>query len=128
LARKYRHKYSETPNIEGSFTKSDLSININTSSGEPGTPGYNRGSQHENSSVDSSANIIRQLGDAFKNLPSLRGDNQVTENCSICFLTMQLRKLKRLKCEHLVHYRCIKEWIMNGRSVCPVCSENIQLV
>lgn len=126
MARKYRYKYSDTPEIDGDYTKSEDSINIRTIPEEPRSVGGIHGYLFDNNRLVGSDSLIRQLENAFKSLKSLTGDEQISENCSICFLAMKLRKLKKLKCEHLFHYRCIKEWIFAECSACPVCSESIQ--
>lgn len=61
----------------------------------------------------------------FKAMPSIIGASDLSENCSICFLTMKDKKLKVFSCEHLVHYKCCKEWIAAERTACPQCTTSI---
>jgi hypothetical protein len=47
-------------------------------------------------------------------------DNISTKNpCSICLLEL-IKDIKKLKCEHNFHKKCIDEWI-NTNNVCPLC-------
>ena len=47
-------------------------------------------------------------------------DNISTKNpCSICLLELN-KDIKKLKCEHNFHKKCIDEWI-NTNNVCPLC-------
>ena len=60
-----------------------------------------------------------------RGLPSIEENKDILENCSIFFSSMTLTKLKTLKCKHLVHFKCFKDWIMAGGDKCPICSEDI---
>jgi hypothetical protein len=47
-------------------------------------------------------------------------DNISTKNpCSICLLELN-KDIKKLKCKHNFHKKCIDEWI-NTNNVCPLC-------
>lgn len=44
-------------------------------------------------------------------------ENVVSKNCSIC--KQKVTKQKTLKCNHAVHYKCLKS------AECPTCGQNI---
>ena len=44
--------------------------------------------------------------------------------CSICLEDVEVYRRKRLNCNHVFHYNCIKEWCKNNNT-CPNCRENI---
>jgi hypothetical protein len=53
-------------------------------------------------------------------------DNISTINpCSICLLELN-KDIKKLKCEHNFHKKCIDEWI-NTNNVCPLCRSIISI-
>ncbi|CAD8066855.1 unnamed protein product [Paramecium sonneborni] len=62
-------------------------------------------------------------------------DNQrvkvsATENCPICMEDIQPQKEAvdiRLDCNHLFHYDCIKQWLLQQK-FCPICKERIYLI
>jgi hypothetical protein len=51
-------------------------------------------------------------------------DKLEKEECSICLGEENLNK--KLKCGHIFHDKCIKEWIEKGSSTCPVCRATIE--
>lgn len=49
-------------------------------------------------------------------------------SCAICLddsLDGQLASLVRLPCQHIFHNPCVYRWLKKGRSVCPLCNENL---
>merc|ERR1711990_356393 len=66
---------------------------------------------------------------------ALIGDNPSAATCSICLIDYNVKEqismfqsdvepsiISQLKCNHLFHYDCIKQWLTNcQRNECPVC-------
>ena len=74
----------------------------------------------------SQANIqLNFLKVIFRSLASMEKNEDIQENCPICFSSMTLKRLKILNCKHLIHYKCCKDWIMTGSDKCPTCSVNL---
>lgn len=51
-----------------------------------------------------------------------------TFKCSICldrFHTLKLRVLV-LDCHHIFHEKCLANWLINFRTSCPLCNENLR--
>ena len=47
------------------------------------------------------------------------------DNCSICFEKMiDMRKIKRLKCYHYYHKKCIEKWL-DTSATCPCCRDKV---
>lgn len=44
------------------------------------------------------------------------------ETCAICLAEVrETRQNKPIRCGHLFHDHCIKEWKTSGKNTCPVC-------
>lgn len=44
------------------------------------------------------------------------------ETCAICLAEVrETRQNKPIRCGHLFHHHCIKEWKTSGKNTCPVC-------
>lgn len=46
------------------------------------------------------------------------------KNCSICLCKMGRKTIKKIKCNHEFHWKCIDKWADNHNS-CPLCREPI---
>lgn len=64
----------------------------------------------------------------------LLNDNISVENysdnmdncCIICFEDLNSKQIKKLKCYHIFHEKCIKKWFknkLNKNNKCPLCNE-----
>jgi len=65
----------------------------------------------------------------FKRLNTIILDESVLKNsqCSICLENMLLSdKLIILKCNHIYHNNCLKQWVTNNSSKCCVCRFDIR--
>eukprot|EP00702_Spironucleus_salmonicida_P008085 EST49376.1 Zinc finger, C3HC4 type (RING finger) domain-containing protein [Spironucleus salmonicida] len=49
--------------------------------------------------------------------------------CTICMDTMNLivepQSVRILQCEHCYHTSCIRKWLVQGNSTCPVCNKEV---
>lgn len=50
--------------------------------------------------------------------------------CCICFVAYNSDdKVIKLPCDrrHIFHYDCLELWLENGRCICPICRETINV-
>ena len=82
---------------------------------------------NENSVLPPDSNVIRRrlLRHIYKSLPTLPKSKRNTGECSICFELLTFSDLKLLKCEHLFHRNCCREWMKMGKGNCPRCGVEI---
>ena len=111
-----------------SYTKSENSIAISLTHDEPNSAEVlmSLNPASPTSSVSRVANPLSLLKIIFRSLENMEKNKDIQENCSICYSSMTLKRLKILNCKHLIHYKCCKDWIMEGGDKCPVCSVDIK--
>lgn len=44
------------------------------------------------------------------------------DECIICFDELIDTEIKKLKCNHIYHNKCINDWL-NKKNTCPICME-----
>ena len=67
----------------------------------------------------------RSFDDKYENVKSSSSYGE----CPICLLDFNDNDLhcKRLKCNHLYHESCIKNWVVyKNKQTCPMCNNHIQ--
>ena len=124
--RKNRPKYSGSPNLNMSYTKSGNSISSIPEEPYPADITSNIIPASHSVSVtqiDIRPSLLKVI---FRSLANMEKTKDILENCSICYSSMTLKRLKILNCKHLIHYKCCKDWIMEGCDKCPVCSVDIK--
>eukprot|EP00181_Compsopogon_caeruleus_P000920 CAMPEP_0184680148 /NCGR_PEP_ID=MMETSP0312-20130426/3018_1 /TAXON_ID=31354 /ORGANISM="Compsopogon coeruleus, Strain SAG 36.94" /LENGTH=317 /DNA_ID=CAMNT_0027130071 /DNA_START=304 /DNA_END=1257 /DNA_ORIENTATION=+ len=63
-----------------------------------------------------------------ESIPQLDSDNGEEWSCAICLdddLSGGRASLARLPCHHIFHNPCVYRWLKKGRSVCPLCNDNL---
>jgi len=53
-------------------------------------------------------------------------DTLTKNNCSICLDEFTDEQILMTNCEHVYHYKCIKDWkTKSNKFTCPLCRDNI---
>lgn len=52
--------------------------------------------------------------------------NKNNKECNICLESMEDSKLAELKCGHIYHTDCIKQWLCNESVKCPICRFDVR--
>ena len=53
-------------------------------------------------------------------------DTLTKNNCSICLDEFTDEQILMTNCEHIYHYKCIKDWkTKSNKFTCPLCRDNI---
>eukprot|EP00747_Dinoflagellata_sp_TGD_P206525 gnl/TRDRNA2_/TRDRNA2_80224_c1_seq1.p1 gnl/TRDRNA2_/TRDRNA2_80224_c1~~gnl/TRDRNA2_/TRDRNA2_80224_c1_seq1.p1 ORF type:complete len:180 (+),score=12.90 gnl/TRDRNA2_/TRDRNA2_80224_c1_seq1:108-647(+) len=64
---------------------------------------------------------------SFDSLPSACAEEYLGEMCTVCLHAFEPGdSVSILPCKHLFHSVCIDRWLSQRRSVCPVCSDEVQ--
>ena len=71
--------------------------------------------------------IIALTDEEFDKIEEIKYEDIDDQNkCNICLDTFEeSSKILKLKCGHIFHYDCIKNWLQNHNNKCPVCREEI---
>ena len=63
--------------------------------------------------------------DTFNNLERVNYNSlnkELSNECLICLDTFEeIDEIVKIKCNHIFHCHCIKEWLCNESNKCPVC-------
>ena len=47
-------------------------------------------------------------------------------DCAICFCEFEeTQSIRKLRCNHMFHAKCIDQWLMNHTNKCPLCNHVI---
>ena len=70
-------------------------------------------------------NYLSFSDEILNNIENIYYDN-IIDNCLICTENFNINDLiKKTKCNHIFHTKCIKQWLCKESNKCPICRTQI---
>ena len=80
---------------------------------------------YDNIINEQSNNKIVLNDEQFNNIENICYNN-IIDNCLICTENFNINDLiKKTKCNHIFHTKCIKQWLCKESNKCPICRTQI---